>query len=126
MILKFSKKFDHPFLHIFIFGNMFPGSHGFVAMPVTSCFKDAHSKFIFIKSVKEDKILWLCDEHSNETMTLRKHVTKYKDMRKWMMKFLRKFVNRGIKMAQVNSILTTKSIKLQLFTLILYSFGGPL
>ena len=33
--LKFSKKFDHPFSNGFIFVNMFPESHGFVAMPVT-------------------------------------------------------------------------------------------
>ena len=34
-ILKFSEKFDHPFFHVFIFGNMFPESHGFVDVPVT-------------------------------------------------------------------------------------------
>ena len=34
-----------------------------------------------------------------------------------MVEFLRKFENRGIKIAQVNSILITKSINLQLFTL---------
>ena len=34
-VFKFSKKFDHPFSHVFIFGNMFPESHGFVAMQVT-------------------------------------------------------------------------------------------
>ena len=39
-ILKFSEKFDHPFSHVFIFGNLFPESHGFVAMPVTSHIKD--------------------------------------------------------------------------------------
>ena len=43
-----------------------------------------------------------------------------------MVKFLRKFENLGIKIAQVNSILITKSIKLQLFTLVLYGVGGPL
>ena len=35
-VFKFSEKFDHPFWHVFIFGNMFPESHSFVAMPVTS------------------------------------------------------------------------------------------
>ena len=34
-ILKFAEKFDHPFSHVFIFGNMFPASHGFVAVSVT-------------------------------------------------------------------------------------------
>ena len=36
-----------------------------------------------------------------------------------MVEFLRKFENRGTKIAGVNSILITKSINLQLFTLIL-------
>ena len=35
-ILKFSEKFDHPFSHVlFKFGNIFPESDGFVAVPVT-------------------------------------------------------------------------------------------
>ena len=34
-ILKFCEKFDHPFPHVFIFVNMFPESHGFVAVPIT-------------------------------------------------------------------------------------------
>ena len=41
--IKFSEKFDHPFSHVFIFGNMFPESRGFVAVPVTSCIKDTCS-----------------------------------------------------------------------------------
>ena len=40
-----------------------------------------------------------------------------------MIEFDTKFDNRCIKIAQVNSILITKSINLQLFTLILYCFG---
>ena len=67
-----------------------------------------------------------CDRHSNETATLWKHVTKYKNMRKWMIKFLRKFENSGIKIAQVESIPITKSINFELFSLILYGVGGPL
>ena len=43
-----------------------------------------------------------------------------------MFEFFRKFENRGIKIAQVDSILITKLINLQLFTLILYSVGGTL
>ena len=46
-----------------------------------------------------------------------------KNMRKLMVKFLRKFENRGIKIARVNSILITKSINLQFFTLIMYGVG---
>ena len=51
---------------------------------------------------------------------LRKHATKYKNMRKWMVKFLRQFENRGIKIARLHSILVTKSNNLQFFYLILY------
>ena len=40
-----------------------------------------------------------------------------------MIKFLRKFENRSIKIARVNSVLIIKSINLQFFTLILYGFG---
>ena len=43
-------------------------------------------------------------------------------MRKSIIEFFR-FENRGIKIAQVNSILIPKSINLQLYTLILYGFG---
>ena len=43
-----------------------------------------------------------------------------------MVDFPRKFEDRGIKIDLVNSILITKSINLQLFTLILYGVGGPL
>ena len=40
MILNLFLKFNHPFSHVFIFGNMFPESYSFIAMPVTSCIKD--------------------------------------------------------------------------------------
>ena len=84
---------------------MFPESHGFAAMPVTSCVKDT-------RLVKGDEIVRPCDRHSRETVTLRKHVTKYKKMRKWMVDFFRKGEHRGIKIARVNSIGITKSINL--------------
>ena len=34
--LKFTEQYDHPFSHVFIFGNMFRESHGFISVPVTS------------------------------------------------------------------------------------------
>ena len=40
-----------------------------------------------------------------------------------MIEFPRKFENRGIKIARVNSILITKSMNLQLFTVMLYGVG---
>ena len=55
---------------------MFSGSYGFVVMPVTSCIKDT----------------WF--NLSLSTLA-----------RKRMVQFLRKFENRGIKNARINSIL---------------------
>ena len=46
-----------------------------------------------------DEIIRACDCHSNETVTVRKHVTKYKNMRKWMVEFFRKSENRGDEIA---------------------------
>ena len=43
-------------------------------------------------------------------MTLAKHVTKYKYMRKWMVEFLNKSQSRVIKIARINLIRMTKSI----------------
>ena len=52
-------------------------------------------------------------------MTLRKHVTKYKNMRKWMVEFLRKFENRAIKSGRDKSILITK---INRFTIFYFNF----
>ena len=41
------EKFDHPFSHVFIFGNVFPESHGFVAMPVTTA-SQIHTLYVAI------------------------------------------------------------------------------
>ena len=70
-----------------------------------------------------DEIIRPCDRHSNETVILRKYVTKYKNMWKCIVEFLGIFETRGIKIARVNSIIITKSIDFQLFTLILYGVG---
>ena len=51
--------------------------------------------------MRGDEIVRPCDRDSNKTATLRKHVTKYKHMRKRMVKFLRKFENCGIKIAEL-------------------------
>ena len=50
---------------------------------------------------------------------------KIENMRKWIVQFLRKFENRGIKIARINSIRITKSIDSRLF-LIMYGVGRPL
>ena len=38
-VVKFPHKFDDLFSHVFIFRNMFPESHGFIAMPVQAVSK---------------------------------------------------------------------------------------
>ena len=43
-VSNFLKSLIISFSNVFIFGNMFPESHGFVTMPVTSCIKDTCSK----------------------------------------------------------------------------------
>ena len=62
--------------------------------------------------MKRDEIVRPFDRHSNETATVRKHITKYKHMQKLMLVLLGKFENCGIKIARVNSIRITKSINL--------------
>ena len=59
-----------------------------------------------------DEIVRACERHWDETVTLTKHVTKYKYMRKWMVEFLSKSRSCVIKIARVNSIRMTKSINL--------------
>ena len=58
-----------------------------------------------------------CSCYSNETVTPRKHVTKYKNMRKWMVEFLRKFESNGIKIAELTRLTYQQIYQ---YTLILY------
>ena len=91
---------------------MFPESHDFIAMAVTGCIKDTCFNLSQSNIVKGDEIVRSCDRHSNETVTLKKHVTRYKHMLKWMVQFFRKFENRGIKIAGVKSFLITLCVNL--------------
>ena len=59
-----------------------------------------------------DQNVWACDRHSNEAVTLKKHVTKYKNMQKWMVEFINKSEIHDDKIARVNSIRITKSVNL--------------
>ena len=59
-----------------------------------------------------DEIVRACDRHCDETVTLTKHVTKYKYMRKRMVEFLSESQSHVIEIARVNSIRVTKSINL--------------
>ena len=71
--------------------------------------------------MKGDEIFGSCDRHSNKSATLKKHVIKYKNMRKLMVEFLRKIESRGDKIAWVNSIRITKSNNLLEFCTVLGS-----
>ena len=51
-----------------------------------------------------------CHRRSNETVMLRKNVTKYKNVLKFVIEFLSKSESRGDSIARVNSIRITKSI----------------
>ena len=73
--------------------------------------------------MKVDEIVQPYDQRSNETVSLRNQVIKYRNLQKWMVEFLKNIENRSIKIARVNSILIIKSTNLRLFTLILYSVG---
>ena len=76
-------------------------------MPATNWIRDTCfnlSLYIYLIIVKRDEIVRSCDRHSNEAVTLRKHVTKYKNIRKWIVEFLRKSESRRDKIARVNSI----------------------
>ena len=60
-------------------------------------------QFIIIQLVKGDEIVQACGRHSNKTVTLGKHVTKYKYMRKWMIEVFGKSESRGNKISRINS-----------------------
>ena len=65
--------------------------------------------------MKGDEIVRACERYSNETVIVKIHVTKYKNMRKFMVEFLGKSESRGNKTGRVNSICITKSINLLWF-----------
>ena len=122
-ISNFLKKFDYRFSHVSIFGNMFPESHDFVA----ACAGNEVKQFRLPSLITLGKIIGTCiidtawNRHSNETVTLIKHVNKDKNMLKYMIEFLRKFENHDIKICRVNKIRISKSINLLKFCTVLGS-----
>ena len=74
------------FLHVFIFGNMFPESCIFVAVLVTRS-----NSFVSLHKLHMDKLEYVSDTacywHSNERVTLMKHVTKYENTRNFSENF---------------------------------------
>ena len=134
-------------MNVWMFADMFPQSHCYVTMPVTSRVKDTCSNLslsIISEGRRNCSTFWSAQQRnatlrkhvakykhrqklmlaflekfdSNETATVRKHVTNYIHVRKLILVFLRKFDNRGIKIARVNSIRVAKSINLLLFCMV--------
>ena len=101
-ILKFSEKYKDQFSHMYIFGNMFPDSRNFVAVPIKRS-----NNFV--------SLYWLLDWDKFS------HVTKHSNMRKLMVLFPRKCENPGIKIAWFNLIFITISINLFQFCTVLGS-----
>ena len=77
---------------------------------IQSEYLDAIYHYLIISEGEE--IVQPCDLHRNETVTLTKHVTKYKYMRNWIVEFLSKSQSHSIIIDRVNSIRMTKSINL--------------
>ena len=71
------------------------------------CIRDKCCNLPYLISEGE-AIVRACDLQSSETVTLRKYATKYKNMRKLVVEFQRKFEKRGDKIARVNSFRITK------------------
>ena len=55
--------------------------------------------------VKGDEILLACNQHSNEDVTHRKHVIKYKNVRKFMVEFLMKLSVVAVKLLEITQFL---------------------
>ena len=108
MTLRFSEKYDHQFLHVFIFNNTFPESHGSLAVPVK-----ISKKIVSLHKLDRDQLehVSLIQLVISIAMTLRK-CQKYKNIRKWMTEFIKKSGSRGDKIVRVNSIRITNSILL--------------
>ena len=65
-------------------------------------YKDFVPIYLYLIS-EGNKIVRPCDRHRNETVTLRKHVTKHKYMRNWIVDYLSKSQSLVIKIARINS-----------------------
>ena len=122
-IHKFSENFDHPFSH-FLYLETF-------SLRVTVsliCRLQAVSEIHFSicpHLIREEgrncSTLWPAQQRKSDSQ---EHVTKYKNMRKWMVRFLIKFDNRGIEISRVNSILITKSFNIVIYFNFVWCWGS--
>ena len=117
---KFSNLLRNSTIHfrVSIFGSIFPERHGFVAVPVTRS-----NNLISLHQLDRDKLehvslIQLVNGNYNETVTLRKHASKYKNMRKWMIEFLENLRIVALKLLELTRFL---SPNLQ-FTVIYFNF----
>ena len=78
--------------------NMFCERRDFVAKPVTSCI---HVSIYPYRISEGRRNVRACGRYSNETVTLRKQVTKYKNMLELMVECLVKSESGGYEIAQV-------------------------
>ena len=76
---------------------------------------------IYSLFVKRVEIVRACGRHSNETVTLMKYLTKYKNKRKLTIEFHTKFESRDNKISRVNTIRIAKFINLLEFRTLLGS-----
>ena len=119
MILKFSEKFHHQFSHFLYLVTCF--LRIMVSLLCRSQRRTILSPFTKLDRDKLEHVFFdtACNRHSNGTVTLRKNISKYKNVRKWMVEFLRKFENCGTKIKRVNSLLM---IKINKFTVFYFNF----
>ena len=112
--LRYSEKIDHPFFYLLTY---------FLRVTVSLLGLQA-------RQIRLPSLIWYgligtciidtaCDRHGNETVTLRKDVTKYKNIRKWMGEFLRKSDSRSDKIAGARN----SHQQIYKVTLILYGIG---
>ena len=80
-------------------------------------------QFIPILLVKEDEIVRSCDRHSIETVTLTKHISKYKNCENGWSNFSENLRIMQLKVVEITRFLSQKSVDLQLFTFILHGVG---
>ena len=105
---------------------MFPESRCFVAILVTSSINDSCSNLSLSNIREGKKILFdLVTGTATKLCISGNMIPKIKTCRTGWSN-LRKFEQRGIKIVLINSIIITKSVNLQLLTLILCGVGGPL
>ena len=124
-ILKFSEKFDHPFSHVFIFGNMIPESPSFVAVPVARMNNLVSLQKLNRNELEHVSLIQLVTCTATKPWLSGNMYPNIKTYENGWLNFLENLRIVALKLL-VNSILINKSINLQLFTLILYSAENPL